>query len=105
MKKNAKALFLFFIIMVACLTLVQQQEKNATTNQAQHSGAYESLNFFGMSRVYPNTTLPEKAHYAAWKSVKEKDIAARTANTDPWEAMGPKNRGGRTLELLSLIHI
>ncbi len=100
MKNNTYSLFAFFIIAAACLTLMQQYKKNAATiEQTQHSGAYEALNFFGMSRAYPNTTLPANAHYAAWKSAKEKSIVSRTANTAPWEAMGPKNRGGRTLEL------
>ena len=34
------------------------------------SGAYEALDFFGMSRTYPETRFPAKAHFDAWARTK-----------------------------------
>ena len=63
------------------------------------SGAYEALNLFGMSRSYPNAEIPAQAHFAAWESLKNKGATTREEQTPPWETMGPKNHGGRTLEI------
>lgn len=65
----------------------------------QISGAYEALNFLGAAKTYPTGTIPEKAHFAAWE--KMQDMVADRGNppTEPWETMGPHNKGGRTLAL------
>lgn len=62
------------------------------------SGAYEALNLFALARTYPFEKLPAQAHYAAWQSVQQ-NAAQRDNPTAPWESMGPKNHGGRTLAL------
>lgn len=65
------------------------------------SGAYEALNFMGDRQVFPEDKLPERSYYAAWESMQEMSEATPSMRdeVDPWESMGPHNRGGRTLAL------
>ncbi len=64
------------------------------------SGAFESLSFFGESRSYPSGQLPEQAHFAAWVAANRLPKASTAVrSTEPWESLGPHNRGGRTLKI------
>jgi photosystem II stability/assembly factor-like uncharacterized protein len=85
----------FIYLQKSDLSLVENTEND------QVSGAYEALNFFGARTVYPNQELPEKAFYAAWEHSKKmpKMESNERSDIDPWEAIGPHNRGGRTLAL------
>lgn len=67
----------------------------------QVSGAYQALNFFGARTMYPNDKIPENSFYAAWEYTQKMDKMESDDRTDiePWEAIGPHNRGGRTLAL------
>ena len=75
------------------------------SNRSQHeeriSGAYKALNFFSEQRAYPNNSIPDVSHYAAYEKVLEQRKTARelTFNTPPWETIGPHNTGGRTLAI------
>lgn len=72
-------------------------DKNSVIEE-KISGAYEALNFFGLSRSYPFEKIPAQAHFAAWESMQNTGTQ-RNSTTEPWETMGPKNHGGRTLSI------
>lgn len=94
MKRTSTYLFYFLMLL-----LFSCQNKKTTSNQEENpiSGAYESLNFLGEAKVYPFEEYPSEAHFAAWK--KAQNETTTREDTDPWEAIGPHNRGGRTLNL------
>ncbi len=65
------------------------------------SGAYRGLEYWGESRTYPNGSLPKNAHYQAYDYSLHHftEDAGKQLNQDEWEAIGPKNIGGRTLTI------
>ncbi|RMF20927.1 MAG: hypothetical protein D6765_16225, partial [Bacteroidetes bacterium] len=67
------------------------------------SGALEALSFLGMVQTYPEGRVPERAHFAAWQEVQRQReaLAAERGNppVEPWESLGPHNRGGRMLAI------
>lgn len=65
------------------------------------SGAYQALEFWGLSRTYPNKTLPTNALYDAWRKLKKQNPGTtKDLGTAPWETLGPLNFSGRTLRLV-----
>ncbi len=100
-KKITIQAFLFLALTILCFILLKIFSINTTSSETEekYSGAYEALNLFGLSRSYPYEKLPAQAHFAAWESVQQNTAINRDIPTDPWESMGPKNHGGRTLAL------
>ncbi len=98
MKKYYLFLFVFICLIFSnCQSLKEELQRK----DKSPSAAYEALNMLGHARTYPNTQMPDKAHFAAWKKVKPMMEEEKTkSNTDPWESMGPHNRAGRTLALV-----
>ncbi|MEM0992037.1 MAG: hypothetical protein AAGI49_03330, partial [Bacteroidota bacterium] len=86
----------YFVLLLAayCLMACNTNDTN-TAEEGKISGAYEALNFLGDAKVYPNQTYPKAAHYAAWE--KAQTAIENRSEQNAWEAMGPDNRGGRTL--------
>ncbi len=67
--------------------------------RSKASGAYNALNFWGDSRAYPGRDIPDSGFFRGWEYSK---VALREApdlrgTGASWEAIGPKNGGGRTL--------
>ncbi len=95
----------FFLTATACFLGIYLFNTTSSTNPTSEesenlSGAYEALTFFGESRAYPEKSLPPDAFFAGWENAQRmKEAAVADRNTDPWETMGPHNRGGRTLNL------
>ncbi len=89
-----------FILVVSCL-LLSCEQKQPTQQATKISGAYEALNFMGDRQVFPYEKLPERSYYAAWEAMQEMSeaVPSMREDVDPWETMGPHNRGGRTLAL------
>ncbi len=89
---------LFLLLAAAACSLFIFSKKAKVTGEV--SGAFESLSFFGETRTYPFDRLPEKAHYSAWLAANRLPRATNaTRSTEPWESLGPHNRGGRTLKI------
>ena len=68
--KNLSGILIAICLLIGFLFFVKQQNKNLVKeNEALQSGAYQALNFFGLSRIYPNEKLPEKAEnkQLAWE--------------------------------------
>ena len=66
------------------------------------NGAYEALAFWTKSRAYPNTDIPDAAVFAAYeydRKVFQAQKLRKPATNDVWSAIGPHNRGGRTLTI------
>jgi photosystem II stability/assembly factor-like uncharacterized protein len=99
MKKFFIALQLALIALL--ITNCQDNTKDnflAQEEEEKVSGAYEALNFLGNRTVYPGTSIPENAFMDAWKlQERMPSVESNGRNEEPWETMGPVNRGGRTL--------
>lgn len=98
------SLFMGITMTVAILfNYLGSTQKNQVSDEKEESisGAYQSLNFIGARTLYPNAEMPEKAHYAGWEASQEMEHFEDNAReeVDPWESIGPHNRGGRTLAL------
>ncbi len=108
MKRN-RTLFLSLLLGTAltvtlCVHYFGQNAQNGfseTETEETISGAYQALNFIGARTVYPNNKVPEKAHYAAWELSQKMPKVEENGkeDIDPWESIGPHNRGGRTLAI------
>jgi photosystem II stability/assembly factor-like uncharacterized protein len=101
MKRALTILFpTFLTFLIASIFIINIEKEAPIADKVEKiSGAYEALNLFGMSRTYPNAEIPAQAHFAAWESLKSEGATTREEETLPWETMGPKNHGGRTLEI------
>ncbi|GAB4247495.1 MAG: exo-alpha-sialidase [Saprospiraceae bacterium] len=91
-----KKLYFLAIAAIVALTVVffPQNEKSAVPR----NGALEALQFLSDLQTYPSGKIPEQAQYAAWQQARRMPVSAENfRNTDPWESMGPHNRGGRML--------
>jgi photosystem II stability/assembly factor-like uncharacterized protein len=89
------------IIFVITILTVWHYNSNRPQHEERISGAYKALNFFSEQRAYPNNSIPDISHYAAYEKVLEKRNAPKELifNTHPWETIGPHNTGGRTLAI------
>ncbi len=102
MKKTLLIIVTLGIIAAGSFYFYSQFNNSAEQSpyeEGEVSGAYEALTFFGEARTYPNTSLPDDAFYKAWESSKKLKVSNRSTEPDPWEGMGPHNRGGRTLAI------
>ncbi|MEO0727541.1 MAG: T9SS type A sorting domain-containing protein [Bacteroidota bacterium] len=98
MKRSVLLLFTFSILLF--LSACQPVSPPLQAEEEQISGAYEALNFFGLRTTYPNDRIPDQAFLRAWQDHQRMpDAAVAERGIGPWEAMGPVNRGGRTLIL------
>ena len=99
-KRNTLQIFFASLIIFGSVIIFKVNFPDLKTEvQEKTSGAFEALSFFGLSRTYPFEKLPSQAYFAAWESVQQNTANNREASTEPWETMGPKNHGGRTLAL------
>ncbi len=65
------------------------------------SDALAALTFLSAQRTYPNDTIPNAAHYAAFEYSYQnlKSGISSTISVEPWRTIGPHNIGGRTLTI------
>ncbi|KAA3640083.1 MAG: hypothetical protein DWQ02_02600, partial [Bacteroidetes bacterium] len=98
--KNLFSLTTYLLVLVACL-LISCEQKQPIQQTKKISGAYEALNFLGDRQIFPFEKLPERSYYAAWEAIQDmpEAVPSMREEVDPWETMGPHNRGGRTLAL------
>lgn len=109
MKKN----YLYIILSIALFSLLVNyfwffnfnREKDYTKHQnnseeKKTSGALQSLQFLNEIRSYPESDIPQDKYFSAFeytKSSMNEIELGRDNPVDQWEAIGPKNIGGRTL--------
>ncbi|RMG30519.1 MAG: hypothetical protein D6732_16120, partial [Methanobacteriota archaeon] len=75
-----------------------------TDHQSQSlktSGAFETLNFWGWQRAYPDSVFPETGYFQAFQYSRAhlRSPTGLSSTTDPWTPIGPFNIGGRTLTI------
>lgn len=102
MKQFFLSQLLFALVAVVTLFTCNLSDPPEKVDKKEKiSGAFEALNFLGNRQTYPLGKIPERGYSEAWeysKSIPEATPVTRE-NIDPWETMGPHNRGGRTLAL------
>lgn len=97
MKKILYLIPLSLLLAGGLFLYTPQKSELKHTEEDVISGAYEALNFMGARQGQ----IPSNAYYAAWESIRtlpELSTLFRD-DPDPWETMGPHNKGGRTLAL------
>jgi len=92
-----KKVTLLLLAIFTLFGLFYFQNKNTETEKIESpSGAYHALNFLAQAKTYPHEQLPARSHFAAWEKLKkQQNTGSKTA--EPWESLGPHNRGGRML--------
>jgi photosystem II stability/assembly factor-like uncharacterized protein len=96
--------FVLLLAVLASIALYLNNKREIPAREKTEkkiSGAYQALNFMADRQTYPLGKLPEKAYSAAWESMRvlsEAETPQRNV-VEPWESIGPHNRGGRTLAL------
>ncbi len=101
MKSSLLTLLAFTLILFfACTQEKKHQFSLVEEDKEGISGAYESLNFLGNQRVYPNEEIPADGYIKAFKTVQNKFRNPSTkSSSDVWKSLGPHNIGGRTLAI------
>lgn len=114
------ALLTGFALLLAAVALWTDRERTGSGEEFHEiSGAYGALSFWGDSRRYPEANIPSGAYMRAYEYSKAKLRGTTSSRSGPsptstrssrppagalglsagWEAMGPKNSGGRTLTI------
>ena len=67
-------------------------------NPEPQNGALSALQFLADLQTYPSGEIPARAQYVAWQHAQRLPTAVPALRSpDPWQSMGPHNRGGRML--------
>ncbi len=85
-------------LALAALGLVLVLTRPVAPDAKPVSGAYEALAAWTAQRSYPGTSLPSRGIAEAVAARRAMEAASR-AGGDPWEPIGPRNIGGRTLTI------
>lgn len=90
---------LFAVLCLAWIGIEWFQGKNPERERIP--GALSALELWSVQRAFPEKFLPDEAHYAAYEFTQQQ--VDRTfdllESTQPWQAIGPHNQGGRVLEI------
>ena len=87
MKKNR-----LFIASLVCLSLASACQTNST----KIPGSFRSLSDWNRERAFPENNINMRAYSNAFAQLSQEQSRAATF-PGQWEAIGPKNFGGRTL--------
>jgi len=103
MKKKNLVILLILVLLGLIPTIICilfPPKKAFTPKQPQQSGAGIAMDDFHRARAYPNRTIDHSKFEKVFQQHQLKKSASRYANTeDVWEAIGPKNFGGRMIGL------
>ena len=98
------AIVLFFLVR-PYLEYPKGSDKTEKTNSPEiakikqrYTGMEAAMDFFYMSRAYPEKEIPAGKFYEGYEQAKLLRNAS-TRGADSWYSIGPKNFGGRTLML------
>ncbi|MBN1352816.1 T9SS type A sorting domain-containing protein [candidate division KSB1 bacterium] len=100
MKKNVLIISLCCAVVIIAIWILSSYQSREKPH-FRVSGALEALSLMSYQRAYPNSDIPNAAHYKAYEFSKRnlKKPLSRTETVAPWESMGPHNKGGRTLAI------
>lgn len=100
MKRSIFISILFSAIAAIAIWQLQALNKIDQKEASEKiSGAYEALNFMGNRQTFPAKEIPSHAYSTAWQTMQHMPKANAQRDPEPWESIGPHNRGGRTLTL------
>jgi photosystem II stability/assembly factor-like uncharacterized protein len=98
-----KKLYLIILssLIICGLLAFITQNKPGKTSPKKTSGAAQALDAWAFARAYPGTELSMTQFQRSWEFKKRQEAHAIETRSDQaaWEAIGPKNIGGRTLAL------
>ena len=106
-----KELQLYVAIFIAAITIFYfptntTQKATADINpilkkqfQEKKSEALDALQFFTEAAAFPNKDIPPQAYQQAYNFYKNNFADADQFLSTPWQNIGPKNVGGRTLAI------
>lgn len=81
----------------ALFALLSLLSCNTETSQELSSGAAQAMDYWNMNRSWPANPIQSKKYT---KAFNDRFVQARnTIDLGPWESIGPKNIGGRTLSI------
>ena len=89
---NKKIVILSATFLVT-LFILTNSPKDLKTFEGE---AYETLNFWAKARAYPEKEFPSQGFASAFEHVKS---MSKAVIGNDWEAIGPKNFGGRTISI------
>jgi len=93
-------LLLFGIYSLFSCQAIQDKENNqAHSSEVHPSGAAQSLDLWTYLRTYPDGKLHRKKFELAFQQKQLANSFAETVTNGEFEALGPKNIGGRTLAI------
>ncbi len=97
--RKIEGFLLFIFVIVVSLFLIDIDLKKQTKPHGKISGAFQALSLWGESRAFPKKTFPKAATYEAFEYSKSQMVnkLSKTQEVEPWETLGPHNKGGRTL--------
>ena len=93
--KKLLVLLTFFVTALSGYFIADAFLFNKTEKKT--SGAFEYLQFWTEQRAYPNKDIPNGKFYSAYQE-KQSKLSSVQSEVE-WEAIGPKNIGGRTISI------
>lgn len=99
---NMRKWLVVFAAVVLCYLLLFRSKQNVEQLDVhlRMSGARKALDFMTDARAYPEAAIPEFGMAPAFDFSKTKlRKGSRTEDLSSWRAIGPRNIGGRTLDI------
>ncbi len=93
-------LFLIFCLIAFTIFFIKSVDLNKPPQQADKAppGSFRSLQYMSLVRSYPQKDIPEDGYTRAFEYARKNLKAGKDFNSE-WVAIGPKNIGGRTLDI------
>ena len=93
--------FLAFTVLIVVVYLFTRlsfkEQKNDIMSNVESSEAAEALEAWIHARVYPGNTLPADRYLSEFEKLQNRKLQRAATFPGQWDAIGPKNFGGRTL--------
>ncbi|MGD2246441.1 MAG: hypothetical protein PVI11_07840, partial [Candidatus Aminicenantes bacterium] len=98
MRKTLK--ILSFVLVTFVLFWLPPRIAQEIKPQIIYPSPQNGLEYWSMSRAYPDTNLPDSGFYEAFQRKKRRPERPDKLNAvDTWQSIGPKNFAGRTIAL------
>ncbi len=94
--KKSLLLFSTFIFAYFLITQSIRFSESQSVKGQENQDALEALNFWAKARAYPDDKFPREGFAKEFMKAK---FLKSVNDTTQWEAIGPKNFGGRTISL------
>ncbi len=81
------------------ITLTEEHGTDDASRTHPTSGAMAAMQWLARQRAYPAEKYPQTGWLEAWHTTRARLREPARKDLSPWQAIGPKNIGGRTLAL------